>query len=179
MSRRLRVPRELGEAISIENVLSLMVVLFVLRLLFFIPLVSIDRMSLAQAQKDEYWQNLADYLQQHGDSAADPFYNAAFGLDGHRILITETGQGNACYIESLNADGVLTVIEHRQDSGRFDAMVIKGHSSVVGYRYGILRWSTPERVWFTTGDSVGNIGREESVSMQKRFRAWTHQYRGF
>ena len=179
MSRRPRPIRELGEAISLENVLTLMTVLFVLRWLFFVPLVNLDRMSLVKAQKDEYWQGLSEYLQSHGDSLTNSFYMSSFGLDGHRILVTETGAGDTRYIEALNTDGTLTVIEHRVGAGRFDALMVKGHSSVVGFRYGALKWSSVEQVWFTSTDSVDYGERKESVAMKDRFRAWTKQSRGF
>jgi hypothetical protein len=162
-----------------ENVLSLMVVLFVLRMLFFIPLVNLDRMSLVKAQTDEYWPKLSDYLMTHGDSLAPASYNSSFGFDGNRILISESGQGDIRYIESLNLDGTITVVEHRMGAGRFDAMVVKGHSSVVGFSFGALRWSSGEQVWFTTNDSADYGNRPESVAMKKRFRDWTQKARGF
>ena len=171
--------RELGDAISLENVLSLMVVLFVLRLLFFIPLVNIDRMQLVKAQKDDYWPKLVDYLAAKGDSNGVASYNSAFNLDGHRILVTESGNGDIRYVEALNSDGTVTVIEHRVGAGRFDAMIVKGHSSVVDFRYGSLKWSAPEQVWFTTNDSADYGTRPESVAMKKRFRDWTQATRGF
>jgi len=179
LSRRPRPIRELGEAISLENVLTLMTVLFVLRWLFFVPLVNLDRMTLVKAQKDEYWQVLSDYLMSKGDTATNSFYTSSFGLDGHRIVVTEAGVGDTRYIEALNNDGTLTVIEHRLGAGRFDALVVRGHSSVVGFRYGALKWSAAEQVWFTSTDSVDYGERKESVAMKDRYRAWTKQTRGF
>ena len=179
MSRRRPQLREMGDAISLENVLSLMVVLFVLRMLFFIPLVNLDRMHLTKAQKDEYWQQLTDYLTTHADSSGNTPYMSAFSLDGHRVLVSEAGSSDFRYIEALNSDGTLTVVEHRLGSNRFDAMVVRGHSSVPSFRFGSLQWSGPEKVWFTTGDSVDYGNREQSTAMKKRFRDWTKQGRGF
>jgi len=179
VSRRVQARRDLGEAISLENVLSLMVVLFVLRLLFFIPLISIDRMQLENVNKDAYWQKLSEYLAAHADSTGTEYYSSAFGLDGYRVLVTESGLGDTRYVEALNNDGTITVIEHRVSSGRFDALVVKGHSSVPTYRYGSLKWSAPEQVWFTSNDSIGYGDRPASLEMGKRFRAWTKQVREF
>lgn len=179
MSKRVKPMRELGDAISLENVLSLMVVLFVLRLLFFIPLVNIDRMNLVKAQKDEYWPKLSDYIATKGDSGAVASYNSSFNLDGHRVLVTESGNGDIRYVEALNSDGTVTVIEHRVGAGRFDAMIVKGHSSVVGFSYGTLKWSAAEQVWFTTNDSADYGTRPESMAMKQRFREWTQKTRGF
>jgi len=178
VSRRIQMQRNLGEAISLENVLTLMVVLFVLRLLFFIPLISIDRMQLEKVSKDGYWQKLSDYLEVHGDTTGRDFYSSAFGFDGHRVLVSESDVGDTRYVEALNSDGTITVLEHRVGSGRFDALVLKGHSSVPSYRYGSLKWSAPEQVWFTSDDSVG-YDRPASLEMSKRFRAWTKQTRSF
>lgn len=179
MSRRSRPHRDLGEAISLDAVLSVMTVLLVLRVVFLVPLVNIDRMHLVKAQKDEYWQKLSEYLSVKADSTDNGYYGSAFGLDGNRVLVTESGIGDTRYIEALNSDGTLTVVEHRIGSGRFDALIVKGHGSVPTFRYGSLKWSGSEQVWFTSNDSVDYGNRAESLSMKKRFREWTKTSRGF
>ncbi len=178
MSRRMRMQRDLGEAISLDAVLSVMTVLLVLRVVFLVPLVNLDRMHLVAAQKDVYWQHLSSYLQSHGDSAGLDYYSSAFGLDGNRTLVSE-GSGDTRYVEALNSDGTLTIVEHRLGAGRFDAMVVKGEGSVPTFRYGSLKWSGAEQVWFTSNDSVDYGERKESVAMKKRFREWTKTNRGF
>lgn len=178
MSRRIRMPRDLGDAISLDAVLSVMTVLLVLRVVFLVPLVNLDRMHLVAAQKDVYWQQLSDYLQSKGDTAGLEYYASAFAMDGNRILVSE-GNGDTRYVESLNTDGTITVVEHRLGVGRFDAMVVKGLGAVPTFRYGSLKWSSTEQVWFTSNDSVDYGERKESLAMKKRFREWTKTMRGF
>lgn len=179
MSRRTRHPRDLGEAISLDAVLSVMTVLLVLRVVFLVPLVNLDRMHLVAAQKDVYWQHLSDYLEAKADTAGPDYYSSAFGFDGRRILVTESSTGDTRYVEALNSDGTLTVVEHRLGSGRFDALVMKDLGSVPTFRFGALKWSGSEQVWFTSNDSVDYGERPESLNMKKRFREWTKATRGF
>lgn len=64
---------DLGNAISMEDALSIMVVTFVLFFLFLIPLVNIDRTKLEEAQKDTYWEKLSEWISgQESDDAAAP-----------------------------------------------------------------------------------------------------------
>lgn len=177
--RRSPPRKDLGEAISIEDALSLLTVVFVLFILFLVPLVNIDRMQLVRSQGDKYFQQIAEWIAANGTSHPEVSYGSAFGLDGHRVVETEDSKTPVAWVEALNSDGTLTVVEHDRATNRFIALVIKGHSDVVAYRYGALRWSAPEQVWFTTTDSIDYGNRPELQQMQKRLRAWTLAQRGF
>lgn len=175
--RRIIPKRDMGEAISIEDVLSLMTVVFVLFILFFVPLVNIDRMQLENARKDEYWQQLAEWLVEHGKPASS-FYDEAFMLDGHRFYSADLPRGIR-WVEALHSNGTITVVEHDLKRKAYTAMIVKGHSSVVTYRFGAIRWSAAERVFFTSADSLDYGDRPQSLEMKKRFRNYSEQTKGF
>ena len=56
MARRNRIKRDLGEAISLEDALSIMVVIFVLFILFLVPLVNFDKIRTAKVEIDTFWK---------------------------------------------------------------------------------------------------------------------------
>lgn len=167
---------DLGNAISMEDALSIMVVTFVLFFLFLIPLVNIDRTKLEEAQKDTYWEKLSGWIsrQEHDGAAAAP-YLLAFGLKGHKVGVSETGDKR--YIEALSPGGEITVIMHERD--KYISFTVRGHNAVVTYRYGDIRWSEAEREWFTENNSIDYGESQLTVDMQKAYRAWTEETRGF
>jgi hypothetical protein len=177
MIRSRRGTVDLGEAISIESALTVMVVLIILRLLFFIPLVNIDRAKLDEAQRDVYWKKTAEWLSARPpDTSARP-YCQTFGLEKDAVLVSDAGQKR--YIEALSPEGEITVIMHNQPRKSYISLNVKGHSSVVTYRSGDLRWSASEREWFTADNTIDYGEKPSSVAMQKAYREWTLKTRGF
>jgi hypothetical protein len=176
MSRARRIAIDEGEAISMESVLTVLVVLILLRLLFFIPLVNIDKAHLDKAQQDTYWKQLAEWIKKEKpDAAAAAPYLHAFNLEGAMVMVTDAGKRR--YIEALSPEGDITVI--RQEGQRFISFIVKGHSTVVTYRYGSIQWSAAEKEWFTAGDTIDYGEKDAMTAMQKAFREWTKQVRGF
>ena len=109
---------ELGEAISIESALTVMVVIILLRLLFFIPLVKIDRAKLEDAQHDIYWKKATEWLAaQTTDTAAARPYLQTFGLENNIVRVSDIG-AKRCYLEALSPDSEITVIMHDQRAMR-------------------------------------------------------------
>lgn len=176
MSRNRRVTVDVGNAISIEDALAIMVVIFVLFFLFIVPLVNIDRAKLEQAQQDDYWVRLSSWLEnQQTDSAkARPFLQA-FGLKGQKVVVTDAG--DKTYIEALDENGDITVIAKKGTD--YISLIVQGHSSVVTYRYGNIYWSEAEKEWFTLNNLIDYGNNDSNVAMQKEYRAWTNENSGF
>ncbi len=176
MSRARRIPHDEGDAISIESVLTIMVVLILLRLLFFIPLVNIDRAHLEKAQVDTYWKQLSEWIQTRENDTVDvkPYIHA-FELDGNKIY--KTNSGKKWYIEALSPSGDIKVIE--LDDKTYISCFVKGSNAVATYQYGEMHWSETEHEWFTTNNSVDYGEKEFTTAMQTTFRKWTRDTRGF
>lgn len=66
---------------------------------------------------------------------------------------------------------------HERD--KYISFTVKGYNSVVTYRYGEIRWSAAEREWFTLNNSIDYGESQFTVDMQKAYRAWTEETRGF
>jgi hypothetical protein len=173
---------EMGEAISFEDVLTVITVLLLLRLVFMVPLVNLDKAKTIAARADRYWSQQAFFVLTHpGDSTTVKPYRNAFGLEGKTALISETGAdaGKTIFIEAATPDSSLTVLRHDLNTGSFVAMNVAGQGHSVSFRRGKLIWSQDEAEWFPASDSVDYGAKAESKEMEKGFREWTKARRGY
>jgi len=172
MRRSNRQKADLGNPISIEDALSIMVVVFVLFLVFFLPMVNIDKMKLDEAQKDVFWQKLSLFLN-NNDTVSDKFeeYNNAFDLDGLPVRIDIDKKRNVRYIQSVNNNNI-TIVQHDLRTNRYISLYIPGYSKVVTYNVGKLKWSEWENIWFTVDNSLDYNESGENIQMQKDYRKW-------
>ena len=171
---------ELGEAISFEDVLTVLTVLLLLRLVFMVPLVNLDKAKTISARADKYWSLQALYVLAHpGDSAKAYPYRNAFGLEGKVAAVSEAEGPKALYLEASSPDSDLTVVRHDLGSGRFIAMNVAGRGHTLSFRHGSLIWSKEESEWFPASDSVDYGTRKESREMEEGFRRWTKERRGY
>ena len=171
---------EMGEAISFEDVLTVMTVLLLLRLVFMVPLVNLDKAKTIAARGDKYWSAQAAFVLNHPqDSARAEPYRSAFGLEGKRALMSETGSGGDVFVEAASPDSNLTVLRHNPGDGSFIAMNVQGRGHAVSFRRGKLIWSKEESEWFPASDSVDYGTRQESKAMEAEFREWTKGRRGY
>lgn len=171
---------DLGEAISFEDVLTVLTVLLLLRLVFMVPLVNLDKAKTVSAREDKYWALQALYVLAHpGDSARIAPYRNAFGLQDRVAALSESATPGALYLEASSPDSDLTVVRHDFGSGRFVAMNVAGRGHTVSFRRGSLVWSAAEKEWFAASDSVDYGTRPESRRMERDFRDWTKANRGY
>jgi hypothetical protein len=179
MRRGARMGRlEMGEAINFEDVLTVMTVLLVLRLVFMVPLVNLDKAKTVAAQSDSFWERQALYVHTHPGTAGevDPYRNA-FELQGQPALRSVDGTGY--WVEAAAVDSTLLVLRHDTASGRFSAMQANGRGHSLSFRHGSLLWSKGESEWFSAGDSIDYGGSPGSKALEKEFREWTKARRGY
>jgi hypothetical protein len=171
---------EMGEAISFEDVLTVMTVLLLLRLVFMVPLVNLDKAKTNAARGDIYWSRQALFVLTHpADSLKVRPYRAAFGLDGKSAFLSESGSEKVVFLEAAAADSNLTVLRHNLANGSFIAMNVQGKGHSLSFRRGKLLWSQDEAEWFPASDSIDYGTRPESKEMEKEFREWTKGKRGY
>lgn len=171
---------ELGEAISFEDVLTIITVLLLLRLVFMVPLVNLDKSKTVSARSDAYWSRQAAFvLGAPRDTLRIKPYADAFALHGKSALMTESGIGETVYIEAAGPDSSLIVLRHDLGGGEFTAMSVQARGHALSFRRGTLIWSEDEAEWFPASDSVDYGTRPESKAMEAEFRAWTRARRGY
>jgi hypothetical protein len=184
MSRVRRHARiEMGEAINFEDVLTVMTVLLVLRLVFMVPLVNLDKAKTVASRGDAYWGREALWIHAHpGEEGQAEPYKAAFELEGHKTVLTSeggSGAGGVVWLEAAAADSNVLVLRHEPSTGRFSSLRVDGSGHAQAFRHGTLLWSKSESAWFAASDSLDYGGRPESKTLERAFREWTRQRRGY
>lgn len=175
---------EMGEAINFEDVLTVMTVLLLLRLIFMVPLVNLDKAKTVAARGDSYWQREALWVHTHpGAQAQVQPYRTAFELEGQAAIRSTAGTGedarSPVWLEAAAADSNVMILRHDPRSGRFVAMHVQGRGHSVSFRRGNLLWSQSENEWFAASDSLDYGAHPESKAMEKEFREWTRAGRGY
>lgn len=172
MRRISRKKADLGNPISIEDALSIMVVVFVLFLVFFLPMVNIDKMKLEKAQTDVFWQKLYVFLDKNSsDSNKLEKYSNAFDLDDLSTRIDTDKEQNIRYIQSVSNNNI-TIVKHDLKTNKYISLYIPGYSKVVTYNVGKLKWSEWEDIWFTVNNTLNYNETGENIQMQKEYRKW-------
>jgi hypothetical protein len=168
----------LSEGISFEEVLTVITVLLLLRIVFMVPLVNLDKAKTVNAKTDLYWSRQAVHVLSHPSApeAIRP-YRAAFDLRDAQASLTSTPDG--IYIEAASSDSSLWIIRHTPRSQAFIAMRVQGQGHARSFRRGKLLWSQPEGEWFVGIDTVDYGSHPSSRAMEAAFRKWTLKERGY
>jgi hypothetical protein len=168
----------LSEGISFEEVLTVITVLLLLRIVFMVPLVNLDKAKTVNAKTDLYWSRQAVHVLSHA-SAPEVIrpYRAAFNLQDAQASLTSTPEG--IYIEAASSDSSLWIIRHTPRSQGFVAMRVQGQGHARSFRRGKLLWSQAEGEWFVGADTVDYGSDPSSRAMEASFRKWTLKERGY
>lgn len=168
--RRKPLKADMGEALSFDSILTVLTVLFVLRMIFLIPMVNVDKAKLDQARHDSLWIRAACRLERSG--ASDPSiapYASVFSLQGGRSVL-ERGADGLVLLSSSASDSTLTFVEHDPASGRFSSLRVQRSSEHPVFRRGTLLWSPSENAWFATSDTTDYGEDSSSASFLARIR---------
>ena len=181
MARGVRRARlDMGEALSFEDVLTVITVLLVLRMVFMVPLVNMDKAKTVSARRDNYWSQEAAWVLKHpGDSAQVYPYRSAFDLEGRQVVLTEDAVEGNVYLEAAAPDSNLLILKQYKASSRFIAMNIQGPGHAISFRRGKILWSEVEKEWFVASDSIDYGNHGSSKAMENEFRAWTKKVREY
>ena len=168
----------LSEGISFEEVLTVITVLLLLRIVFMVPLVNLDKAKTVHAKTDLYWSRQAIHVLSH-ESSADAIrpYRAAFGLQDAKASLSQAPEG--IYIEAAASDSSLWIIRHTTRNQSFVALRVQGQGHSRSFRRGRLLWSSAEGEWFVGVDTVDYGSDPSSKAMEAAFRKWTLKERGY
>lgn len=176
--RRVSSQALLGDGTSFEEVLTVITVLLLLRVVFMVPMVNLDKAKTESAQADTYWASAAGHvLGMPPTGEAIRPYRAAFGIRGETAALTRDEEG--VYVEAVTPDSSLLVIHHDPATREFVAMRVQGLGSALSFRRGRLLWSQAEREWFIGADTLDYGSHPSSVKMERDYRAFTRRERGY
>ncbi|GEM_PF-838141 len=167
---------DLGPALQIEDALTVMVVILVLRVVLFVPLMSLDRARLDHAEKESFWETVYDMVRAKpagpSERSLTAPYQDAFGLEGKAVTISDPGETGVRYIESADAEQNVLVIRLDAATQTYRSLYIQKFSNVPSFRHGRIKWSPQEKKWFTLDDQVDYAGTPESDRMQADYRRY-------
>jgi hypothetical protein len=164
---------DLGPAISLEDALTIIIVILVLRVVLFVPLITIDKAKLYHAQKETYWQSAYAWIRAH--KQATPVvgqYEDAFGIGGRSVVVSESPEGRSRFIEAADADNNLLVIRHDVQKQEYASLFIQNFSSIPSFQHGKIKWSPQEKKWFTLNNQIDYNQTPESQAMGETYRKW-------
>lgn len=182
MGRYRASKKNLGQAISIEDALTIMVVIFVIFVLLLIPLVNIDRLKLEAAQKDPMWSLVASwaYNNPQANNAGLEAYNNCFNLQTYdMVLISENGPLNTILIEAFSDYGRnIAIYFHNKEEGTYTAIFVQNFLKSATFRHGNIYWSSAEREWFIHGSIIDYGENPASLKHLQEYRNWLAEERG-
>ena len=178
-NRRVSAHSLLGDGISFEEVLTVITVLLLLRVVFMVPMVNLDKAKTVTATVDAYWERAAGFLLSatHEDGEARP-YRAALGLRDEAVAVVSP-DGPATLVEAVWPDSSLLVFRHLPGNRSFTAMRVQAGGSAMSFRRGRLVWSETEREWFVGADTIDYGTHPTSEALERTYRAFTKRERGF
>lgn len=176
--RRASAQALMGDGTSFEEVLTIITVLLLLRVVFMVPMVNLDKAKTETAQEDTYWASAVGHVLGMADDDQDARpYRAAFGLRGETTVVSRDNA--AVYVEAVATDSSILVIRHIPDTREFVALRVQGMGSARSFRRGRLLWSQAEREWFVGADTLDYGSHPSSVKMEREYRAFTRRERGY
>lgn len=170
---------ELGSAISLEDALSIMVVVFVIFLILFIPLVNMDRANLERSQKLDVWRRVHEYLVENEEaSSRGQEYSNIFEQVGNATNRVTRVNRQLTYLESVEGNNLL-VVEHNTRTEKFISMYIQNFASTISYREGTIKWDNFDRKWFSLGEEISGFDATPAwEGMRDRYKKWIAETRG-
>jgi len=160
-------------------VLTVITVLLLLRVVFMVPMVNLDKAKTVSATLDAYWGKAAAYLLSAGNEDAEMRpYRAALGLRDETVAVV-TPDGPAVLLEAVWPDSGMLVVRHVPGTRSFTAMRVHAGGSALSFRRGRLVWSEAEREWFVGADTLDYGTHPSSEALEQAYRAFTKRERGF
>lgn len=163
---------DLGPALAVEDALTVMVVILVLRVVLFVPMMNLDRARLDQAETETFWEKAYAWIRADRSPAdRSAPYDGAFDLSGKAVVVGEP-QGQVRFLEVADEDRNILIIRHDLGSQEYGSLFIQKFSKVPSYRHGRIKWSPKERKWFTLDNQVAYDQTPETRELETQYRAW-------
>ncbi len=181
MRARRKQCSDLGEAISMEDAISMMTIIFVLFVIFLVPLVSIDKARLEAKQQDPFWDKVVNYLDQTTSGmiplTADNYKEVFEIYDPYFVRVSDKNHNGVVYkyIEFLTPDSSLVVVRHDVNSGMFNRMDLSQHGETERYRHGEINRLNSSAEWFSIQEQSSHGTAEQSINLKRDYREWLNE----
>jgi hypothetical protein len=165
----------LGEAISMEDAMSMLTIIFVLFVVFLVPLISIDKARLEAKLHDSFWDDAVKYLtiETEVNRPAVNKYRTAFELYSPLSEKVSSFKSKAVtIIEHITDDSTLIIIRHNLQDNKFSLLRLTAGGSSSVYQHGELGWSKVGREWFLVNSEIDYGDLNLSKTFNTDYRAW-------
>lgn len=173
---------DLGDAISMEDAISMLTIVFVLFVIFLVPLVSIDKARLEQKLYDKFWIKMVTFLDTNKspeevvDNTINQYgseFDLQLPLSLKRTKIFD-GTDTLVFVEYLAQDSSINVIRHNLNKQEFNLMRLSSGGTSTTYQHGMLAYSASSGDWFLTSEIEKDYDgtNEKSKSFKNNYRNW-------
>lgn len=171
---------EMGEAISFDSVLTVLTVLLVLRMVFFVPMVNLDKSKTESAKRAGIWDTTAARVastmpSDSSDRDAGRGYQSAMVLSKAQVRRTETEPAGVVWLEAVLPDSSVVVIRHDRPHATYVRLHAQSRNELPSCQFGGIKWSPIENQWFTVSDSVDYGDRGVSSATLADYRGWLRE----
>jgi hypothetical protein len=160
---------DMGPALAVEDALTVMVVILVLRMVLLVPMMSLDKARLERPEKEGFWERTYAYiLGNKGDVKEARQYADAFEIDGNAVILSEFG-GGVRFVEAADANSNLLVVRHDVAKQTYHSMYIQKFSAVPSFSHGKMKWSPQEKKWFRLNNEIDYTQTPEAAQLQAQY----------
>lgn len=179
MSMEIASEEELGESVSLEGALSIMVVIFLLRLVLFVPMMMIDKVNVEKAQRATFWSRIDTFVQKGDVTETDKikiekYFEAFTDLNGKKNTINIVDK-NLVIIESVDGKENVMVILHDLVNKTYVMMISQEFSNELIYRHGSIQEDAGQ--YFTSADEVAYTSNPLVMDMKNKYVDWVKKTR--
>ncbi len=170
---------DLGEAISFDSVLTVLTVLLVLRMVFFVPMVNLDKAKTESARMAGVWDSTAARVLEAGrpGEASDEVegYLVALNLGKSLVRNTFDPASGQVWLEAVLPDSSVVVVRHDRRKGSYVRLHAQSRNELPSCQFGQLKWSPLEKQWFSASDSIDYGERGVSAATLFSYRRWLRE----
>lgn len=159
-----------GDAISMEDALSMLVVIFVLFVVFLVPLVSMEKPTqLKKVPEDPFWAQVSRSLSDQEPRAKS--YAPSFGIYNYLAARITPVEGEE-FIEFLGADSSVTILHHQLSTHNFTSIYVPTGGQSIIYKSGQLEFDDIEKEWLITQSQTLYYPNETTEPTEYRYKQW-------
>jgi hypothetical protein len=162
---------DLGPALAVEDALTVMVVILVVRMVLLVPMMSLDKARLERPEKESFWQKAYAFVLGNKESEEGiRSYEDAFEIEGSAAILTDM-EGGVRFLEAADAEENLLVVRHDVKRQAYTSMYVQKFSAVPTFSHGRMKWSPQEKKWFRLDNAIDYTATPEHEQLQAQYQA--------
>lgn len=166
---------DLGPALAVEDALTVMVVILVVRMVLLVPMMSLDKARLERPEKEGFWERAYAFVLGNKESKEDiRSYGDAFEIEERAAILSEVGDG-VRILEAADKEQNLLVVRHDVAKQSYFSMYIQKFSAVPSFSHGRMKWSPQEKKWFRLDNQIAYAQTPEGETLQKQYEELNRQ----